>query len=490
MSASVLCPAIAFLLLHSPAAPSAFNAYDSTTFADSTCNALPIAAPSGIFAAPQGNPSGAGTEEDPLDLTTALTQHSLIQAGATLWLLEGTYVGNFTSTLQGVAGNPITVKPYPGKRVVLESPPLAAGESSQSTLFIDSQWTNYYGLEIRSKDPNRTSQQTGSNPSDITIQGGVTVGAHYNSSNTKIINFIVHDTRGGLSSFSASTDSELYGNIIYNNGWTGPDRGHGHGMYTQNKGGVKKLTNNILFFGFGTGIHAYVEGSPKLENYDIQDNVWFLTGASDPRSSQKKDNCLVGGFQPVTNLLLKNNKGFSDNSRGTRIGYDGSVDNQSAVLLNNYLAENLWIAGNWDSLSIGNTTVFHGITGSSQSQITDLGGNDFREKDPAGGKKIFVSANAHDPRRARVIIYNFAENETVAVDLHSILKIGEAYRVHSVFDLFGDPLLTGVYSGTDISIPMGTVAPPQPNGVEGIGEEDDPGKKFGVFIVTHAACTE
>ncbi len=480
-------PALIFLLLTS-SHPTAFNTYDTSTFADSTCTPLSIEIPVGIFAAPQGTPDAAGTEEDPLDLTTALQGNPLIQAGDTLWLMEGTYVGNFVSTLQGEENNPIIVKPYPGKRVILESPPLIPGENSQSTLFIDSAWTNYNGLEVMSNVSNRTSEQTGSNPTDITIQGGVTVGTHHNSSNTQIINFIVHDTQGGLSSFSASTDSELYGNIVYNNGWTGPDRGHGHGMYTQNKDGVKKLTNNILFFGFGTGIHAYVEGSPKLENYNIQDNVWFLTGASDPRASQKKDNCLVGGFQPVTNLLLKNNKGYSDNSRGTRIGYSGSVTNQSAVLLDNYLAENLWIAGDWDILDLGDTSVFHGITGESQSQINDLGGNDFREMNPAAGKKIFVSANLHDPRRARVIVYNYDEDATVDVDLDTILQTGESFRIHSVFDLFGDPLLTGVYDGSAVSIPMGTVAPPQPHGVDGIGPEDDPGRKFGVFIVTHAAC--
>jgi hypothetical protein len=487
MPVSTSIPAIVLLLLNINN-PVAFNTYDAKTFITSTCTPRPIETPVGVFASPTGTPYGAGSETDPLDLGTALENNNLVQDGETLWLLEGIYVGNFLATLSGTANAPINVKPYPGKRVILESPSLSSGENSQSTLFIDSQWVNYYGLEIRSQSTIRTSQETGSNPTDVNIQGGVTVGAHYNSSNTKVINFIVHDTRGGLSSFSASTNSELYGNIIYNNGWTAPDRGHGHGMYTQNKTGYKKLTNNILFFGFGTGIHAYVEGYPKLENYDIQNNVWFLAGASDPRPTQKKDNCLVGGFQPVTNLLIKNNKGYSDNHRGTRIGYGGDVTNQSAVLEDNYLAENFWVAGNWDTLNVSNTSIFHGITGASQSQINDLGGNDIREENPASGKKVFVSQNAFDPRRARIIIYNYDEDDNVMVDASSILKEGEAYRIHSVFDLFGSPLQTGIYHGSDITIPMGTVSPPQPRGVDGIGEEDDPGKKFGVFIITHAAC--
>ncbi len=487
MIAPTFLPAIFFLLLSSDY-PDAFNIYDEQTYADSSCTPLVVETPAGVFASPGGRPNGSGSRNDPLDLATALAGGDFIQPGDTLWLMEGTYSGNFVSRLSGANNMPIEVRPWPGKRVVLESPPRKAGNNSQSTLFVDSQWVNYYGLEVRSRFGDRSSKKPGSNPDDIDIQGGVTVGAHYNSSNTKIINFIVHDTQGGLSSFSASTDSELYGNIIYNNGWTGPDRGHGHGIYTQNKGGYKKLTNNILFFGFGTGIHAYVEGSPKLENYDIQDNVWFLSGASDPRASQKKDNNLVGGFQPVTNLLIKNNKGYSDNGRGTRIGYGGSVTGQSAVLEGNYLAENFWVAGNWDRLEVSNTSVFHGITGASQSQITDLGGNYFRENDPASGKQIFVSQNGFDPRRARIIIYNFDEDERVSVDLSAVLKEGESYRIHSVFDLFGSPLLTGIYDGSSIAIPMGAVAPPQPKGINGIGAEDDPGRRFGVFLVSHAGC--
>ena len=490
MPATSFVPAVIMLLLgsSSPVLHGAFNTYDSDTFIDSTCEPLAVETPVGIFASPYGNPDAVGTEADPLDLATALMANDIIEDGDTLWLMEGVYVGNFVSRLSGSEGNPISVKPYPGKRVVLESPPRVEGESSKSTLFIDAQWTNYYGLEIMSNALDRTSLQDTSSPTDIDLQGGITVGAYYNSSNTKIINCIVHDTAGGLSSFSASTDSELYGNIIYNNGWTAPGRGHGHGMYTQNVGGYKKITNNIIFFGFGTGIHAYVESSPKLENYDVQNNVWFLTGASDPRASQKKDNCLIGGFQPVTNLLMQNNKGYSDNSRGTRIGYGGDVVAQSAVLLDNYLAENLWVAGDWSQLDVGGTSVFHGITGSSAIQINDLGGNDFRETDPAAGKKIFVTANEYDPRRARIIIYNFDEDPVVQVDVSYVLKPGETYRIHSVFDLFGEPLLSGIYDGNAVHVPMGTVAPPQPHGVDGIGEEDDPGARFGAFMLTHAAC--
>ena len=497
---SNMAPIIAYLLDSSKPLPSgAFNTYNSQTFASSTCTPLAVETPIGIFASPTGSPNGDGTKANPFDLATAISKDSIVQAGETLWLMEGTYTGTFTSFLRGQEGNPIEVRPYPGKRVILKSPALAKGQgdSSSGTLDIQAPWTNYYGLEIISDGLDRISDIKGSNPSDINIQGGVNVGTYYNSSNTKVINFIVHDTRGGLSSFSASTDSELYGNIIYNNGWTGTrDRGHGHAIYTQNKIGYKKLTNNIIFFGFGTGIHAYYTGSTsgsenKLQNYDVQDNVWFLTGASDPRSSQKKDNCLIGGvYKPVTNLLVKHNFGYSDTYRGLRFGYSEGVSGQDGLIIDNYFAEGFWVAGSWNTLGVQNSSLLNGFVGDSDTKITDLGGNTFSEPLPSSGKKVFVSKNLHDPRRARVIIYNYDNDDKVEVDLSSVLQIGEAYRIHSVYDLFSDPILGGVYNGDPISIPMGTVAPVQPTGINGIDpDEDDPKKKFGVFIITHAGCS-
>jgi len=310
----------------------AFNTFDPSTFSTSTCENLPFENANGIFVAVNGNSNAAGTQEDPLDLATALSASSPVQAGQTLWIMEGTYHGSFTSELKGNNTQHISVKPMPGQRVILDG---KTGESSALT--INGEWVDYYGLEVLSSALDHTSEEDSSGPSDLKTNGGVSV---YYGKNTRVINFIVHDNvGGGFSSWSPASNSELYGNIIYNNGWTAPGRGHGHAIYAQNKTGYKKLTNNIIFFGYATGIHVYTEGG-QIEGFDVQKNTWFMTGSSDPRSSQKKDNCLIGGFQPVKNLIMYNNQGYSENSRGTRIGYGGSVTGQDAVLRNNYLSEN------------------------------------------------------------------------------------------------------------------------------------------------------
>jgi len=453
------------------------------TVLNGVCQVRPSNNLSGIFVSVNGKSSASGRENDPLDLATALSSSSPAMPGDTIWIEEGIYSGSFVSRIEGTSLNPIKVKPKPGERVVIDN---SLGESSG--LSIQGKWSEYYGLEVLSRQLDRDTPENAYEDIEFKITGGVTVGGGGGGSNTKVINFIVHDNvGGGFSSWSDAPNSELYGNIIYNNGWTAPGRGHGHAIYAQNKIGYKKLTNNTIFFGFGTGIHVYTEGG-QIEGFDVEDNVWFMTGASDPRTSQRKDNCLIGGFQPVKNLTLKNNLGFSLNGRGTRIGYGGDVIGQSAIVSGNYLSENFWVAGNWDMLDVSNTTVFRGITGSSQTQITDLGGNEFLSSPPSFGKKIVVTANLYDTQRAKVVIYNYDNDDSVDVNVSSVLNVGETYRVHSSFGLFNTPLLTGVYDGRAISIPMDSVEPPQPNGLEGIEDADNPHKTFGVFIITHSLC--
>ena len=79
----------------------------------------------------------------------------------------------------------------------------------------------------------------------------------------KLINMIIHDTRGGPGLFAGAVNAEAYGCIIYNNGWNAPDRGHGHGLYVQNLNGLMHLSDNIIFNQFGLGIHGYTEGAVR-----------------------------------------------------------------------------------------------------------------------------------------------------------------------------------------------------------------------------------
>jgi hypothetical protein len=458
---------------------SAFNIYDESTFSASTCTNLPIETPTGIFVSVNGSNSALGTQDDPIDLETALSSSSPAQPGQTIWIKGGVYTGTFDSRVSGTVGLPISIKPLVGQRVLINSN--GVGDNS-AALTINGQWTDFYGLEFVSNDTNRGS--INEETPDVTAKTGLTVlGA-----NTNVYNCLMYDNVGsGLDFWKTAVDSTIHGNIIYNNGYSAEGRGHGHGVYTQNTDGFKTISNNIIFFGYQTGLHPYSTDTAPLNNFTIENNVWFLAGASDPRDSQQKTNLIIYTKSGVDNLILRNNKGYSQVNRGSSITSDDTPG--SAQLINNYLVERLEVYDLWTSFDLTDNTIYGNIDQNPENIINDISGNTFESSRPTTGKKIFVDANGIDPRRGRIVIYNYDNDDSVDVDLSSILKMGEAYRIHSVLGLFVDPLLNGVYDGNPISIPMGTVAPPQPNGdPNGIDEDDGPKKSFGVFIVTHGGC--
>ncbi|NOR55554.1 MAG: hypothetical protein GQ531_05045, partial [Sulfurovum sp.] len=456
----------------------AFNVYSADTFSASTCTPLAIEIPLGIFVSLTGTSSGLGTEADPIDLATALSSSSPAKPGQTIWIKEGIYKGSFVSEVSGSDGKPISIKPFPGQRVRIDS---YNSGSTGAGLRVNGQWTDFYNIECTSSDTNRGN--TIERYPNVEAKSGIAVfGAH-----TNIFNCLTYDNvGGGIDFWKTAIDSTLHGNIIYNNGFAHSGRGASHGVYTQNTTGYKNITNNIVFFGFQTGLHPYSTGAAPLNNFTIENNVWFLAGASDPRDNQQKTNLIVETQAGIEDMIIKNNKGYSQVNRGSSIharNYPGNV-----TVTDNYLAERLEVYGDWDRIPFTDNTIYGNIDDPETSLISSVS-NTLSTSRPTTGNKVFVDANGIDPRRGRVVIYNYDNADSVNVDLSAILKNGEAYRIHSVMGLFQAPLLSGVYDGSEISIPMGTIAPPQPNGnPNGIDEDDGPKKKFGTFIVTHGGC--
>jgi len=456
----------------------AFNKFDSSTFLASTCTNLPLETPTGIFVSLSGSSSASGTQADPIDLATALSSSSPAQPGQTIWIEEGVYQGSFESEVSGSAGLPISIKPLPGQRVLINSHNSGINDAG---LRVNGQWTDFYGIEATSSDTNRGN--TTQRYPNVEAKSGIAVfGAH-----TNIFNCLTYDNiGGGIDFWKTAIDSTIHGNIIYNNGFAHSGRGAAHGVYTQNTTGYKNITNNIIFFGFQTGIHPYSTGAAPLNNFTIENNVWFLAGASDPRDNQQKTNLIVETKAGIIDMVIKNNKGYSQVNRGSSINartLSGNVE-----VRDNYLAERLEVYGLWDPIPFTNNTIYGNID-DADTLLIPSASNTLSTVKPTTGTKVFVDANGIDPRRGRVVIYNYGNANSVNVDLSSILKNGEAYRIHSVMGLFQEALVTGVYNGSLISIPMGTINPPQPNGnPNGIDSDDGPKKKFGTFIVTHGGC--
>ena len=123
----------------------------------------------------------------------------------------------------------------------------------------------------------------------------------------KVINNIIHDTSGvGGPRFKNAIDGESYGNIIYNNGRLGPDRGHGHAFYWQNKTGTKRIVDNIAFHQFAMGFSIYGNSAAPLVGFHIEGNIMFNEGAAAGVGHRGHGN-LIGGGTPVDRVTLDKN---------------------------------------------------------------------------------------------------------------------------------------------------------------------------------------
>ena len=245
--------------------------------------------------------------------------------------------------------------------------------------------------------------------------------------NCKYINLVLHDNAQGCSFWTGAKDSELYGCLIYNNGWQAPDRGHGHCIYTQNDDGVKHIASCImtcLYDGQQT-VQAYGSKNARVNNYLFEDNIAY-----------DKGRFLIGG-----------QGGGSHNLRALR----------------NYLYKvgfQLGYSGENEDCEVRDNVVFRGGLAINKFKTTVNEGNLVITNDADRPKesKAFMVPNRYDPARANLAVFNWggAEGATseVAVKATPFLKEGESFRLMDPKDFFGKPVFEGRCQGDTIKIPV------------------------------------
>lgn len=289
-----------------------------------------------IIVAPNGSANGDGSMERPLDLGTALGAASPAKPGGAVLLRGGTYAGDFTSVIAGTPSAPITVRSFPGEWAVLDGV-----DARKPALTVRGDDTWFRDFEVTKSDLSRVSAQSGPKPTDIArgTTGDPYVfgdGVYTFGRRTKLINLVVHDTGIGIGVWRWSADdAEVYGNIVYNNGWLGADRGHGHGIYTQNTSGTKSIADNVVFNNFGYGLHAYDQAN-QMSGYDISGNVLFENGSA---AGIALPNIFVGTSAASTDriTLTRNIAYYRQSARGDniRLGFatDGTTRENGSITL-------------------------------------------------------------------------------------------------------------------------------------------------------------
>lgn len=377
------------------------------------------ARPAEFYVAPSGKPSASGAQADPWELSAALAGNTKIAPGDTLWIAAGTYkhpnrkLGSpgYEVKLAGAEGKPIRVRGELGKRVTIDG-----GLSVQQP----SSWLWIENLEILVSENfsmSRTVAEPGSFPKDYGRPwGGLNV---LSGTGCKYINLVIHDNAQGVSFWSPATDSELYGAIIYDNGWKAPDRGHGHAIYTQNQNGVKTIADCILTGGFSYTMHAYGSSRAYVDHYLIEGNISYDGGAF-----------LIGGGRPSHEIRLVGN--YFCNVP-VQLGYDAPYNEDCEVR--------------------GNVLFNSGMSINKFRKVVREENLEVRRGEPARQDNlIVVRPNRYQPGRANIVIFNWQRKPQAAVPVGETLKPGDRYQLRNPRDFFGKPLAEGVYDGKPLTV--------------------------------------
>jgi hypothetical protein len=374
------------------------------------------------YAAPKGTPTGKGSRESPWDVASALAGKPAVKPGDTLYLLGGTYrrrpQEQFDVGLTGAAGKPIQVRPAPGERPIIDGGLVLRAQAAHVWI---------WDLEVLVSEPQpKKPVGPGSHPADFTRPWG---GIHTQSSGErgctgcKFIHLDVHDCRQGMSLWAGTRDLEVYGCLIHDNGWRAVDRGHGHGIYTQNRAGVLTIADCIFTGGFAGAysIHAYGSKRAYVNHYLIEGNLLYRTGP-----------LLVGGGRPSEGIRVRDNVLYGVN---LQLGY-AAPHNEDCEVRGNVVVNG--------SLNVKR---FRKVIDRDNLVLAEKGA---RPK----GTRVVLRPSKYDPRRVHVAILNWERQRSVALDPGTFLKSGDAYRLLDPRDFFGKPVLSGSHDGKPIAVPM------------------------------------
>jgi hypothetical protein len=446
---------------------------------------------------PEGTLTGNGSPERPWDLATALAAPGAVQPGDTIWLHEGTYRGGFVSHLAGKPETPVVVRGAHGQRVAIDTHP--RDERDNGLFVILGADAVYRDIEFTCSHPQRSTNIPQSWPADIR-RGSVDVRAD----RVSLVNLVVHDQAQGFSFWSQGEGGEISGCLICYNGWRGPDRGHGHGIYTQNARGTKRIADNIIFHNFGYGIHAYGSEKASLKGYEIEGNITFDNGCL-INLDDRAPGIMVGGATPAERIAIRDNVVVGGS---IRLGYPWGTTSEDAVVTGNYAdqglvvrdfrratitkntvvahsnvaqlegAERLLLSGlrwnensyfitdgRWGQCSIVEGSKSRGMTFDQWQRETGLDADSTLTKGSPKELRVIVRPNRHEAGRAHVAVLNPEGLPEVEVDLSRVLSAGQKFRILSAKDFFGMPLVSGVYEGSPVRVSMKPVKSPLPVGM-------------------------
>jgi hypothetical protein len=451
------------------------------------------------YVATDGLPTAAGTIENPLDLTTALTSgNSPAQPGDIIYLRGGTYTPYpINIDISGTQSMRITIMPYNKEKAIIDGIN-GYDPGQESILKIDGDHITLKDLIITCSDTDLWSDTCEDSPSDVNVKAGI----YTYGEASHIINCVIYNNTGnGIGSWTGH-DCIVYGNIIFNNGWGSPCRGMGHGIYFRSAGESKLIKDNIFFNAFANGIDGYM-GNGQINDCDVIGNVTFNAGACS-HLEEYAGALFMGGSSPLFDVRVNENIVYQDVNNPYKraksavhfgmssVNYDIEFHDNNVVggstgmtvqvldvfdLLHNYIVSDPysifhnpphdngtsnWLGDNNDWYSLNASGYFiDGEWSGWQARGLDANGI-FIGANPTKNK-VIIRPNEYEAKRAHITVFNWEELDSVEVDLSGILDDGDQYVIYDVENLF-TILVSGTYHGQVISLPMNMTDYIKPNG--------------------------
>lgn len=321
-------------------------------------------------------------------ITIVLASDVAFAEGATIWIggeqfrLAGKQPDNVTwNNSQGGWGGTSTTTHSVGETVY--SPDNVLTVSALNLTLRDFEVLDSYLIRMYDLNFNNTT---------IPIRsGGIIV---QNCTGVKLINLVVHDTSTGIFANESAIGLEIYGVIVFNNGFVDWSRGHGQGFYLANEPAQqKKIRNVISFNGFSDAMKAYTS-SGKAQNFLFEHVIAFNPGVS----STFPGNHGAGGSDIPAN--------YRDSA--IFVGANGTFKNTDNVLIHDsYLYQSfntegalLWTGYFKNVGSLGLEVTNSRIMGGSKPfsvayKTLTVTGNKFyaQAAAPAGNGKVLVQAD-------------------------------------------------------------------------------------------------
>ena len=381
--------------------------------------------------------------------------------------------------LTGTSGDRIHLMPKPGDHVIIDGAFAMHGNS----------WVDVHNYDFYNPTAEPGTISAGSAPDELADWGWCGVQLDECTGIRVYHNFI----RGGAQPFAwwdDATQCEVYGNIGYDYGWRGPDRDHGHGIYTNTAATVSvarsikhnifgepkyALTEHPTADGGSKSFHAYTT-TGHMQNLDIDENV--ILGGCLVRSDNASSGCddIVFDKNIVSSLILEVN--------GCTLGQPAVTDETGTLTdLRQFNGRVLFIGNVWNSTTMTGVEVWKtrsewSITGMDAGELgtfTDVSGG-------GGTDEVLLAESDFDSDRALICVMDLDRSGavTVTTEVEAWLNDNDAYTVYHYQDM-ETPVASGTWDSGVSTLSLSVVQQIR----EGATSWDSPVDAFVIFRGTN-----